>query len=119
MPPDAGPTDRARLDHMLVAARQALDFANGRSRQDLDTDHMLRRAVINAIQEIGEAATRLGPRAKARVDGIPWDQVVRMRNVLVHVYWGVDLDRVWATLHVDLPPLVEAIERSLASWGSD
>lgn len=95
---------------MLVAARQAVSFVHGRSRADLDTDDMLRRAVINAIQEIGEAAARLSPDGRALIRDVPWDLVVKMRNVLVHVYWGVDLDRVWITVESDLPPLITALD---------
>lgn len=84
-------------------------FASGRARADLDTDDMLRRAMINAIQEIGEAAARLSPAGRERAPGVPWDLIVKMRNVLVHVYWGVDLDRVWQTAQIDLPPLIQAL----------
>ncbi|MFN0011873.1 MAG: DUF86 domain-containing protein [Phycisphaerales bacterium] len=113
MPHDSrsgAPDDQARLAHMLVAARQAVSFVHGRSRADLDTDDMLRRAVINAIQEIGEAAARLSPDGRALIRDVPWDLVVKMRNVLVHVYWGVDLDRVWITVESDLPPLITALD---------
>ena len=65
MPPDdgpaAGPDDRARFEHMLDAARDGASFVRGRARSDLDTDRMLRRALVNAIQEIGEAAARTTP----------------------------------------------------------
>ncbi len=103
------PDDQARLEHILLAAQQAVQFAADRNRADLNTDDMLRRALINAIQEIGEAASRLSDAGKQRVSGVPWNLIVKMRNVLVHVYWGVDLDRLWQTIQVDLPPLIEAI----------
>lgn len=91
-------------------------YVAGRSREDLSTDDMLRRALINAIQEIGEAAARLTEAGRGRVANVPWDQVVKMRNVLVHVYWGVDLDRVWKTALGDLPPLANALDEALSRW---
>jgi uncharacterized protein with HEPN domain len=36
---------------------------------------------------------------------IPWAQVVAMRNVLVHDYFGIDLEEVWQAVERDLPPL--------------
>jgi len=42
-----------------------------------------------------------------------------MRNILVHVYWGIDRDRVWDTVRGDLPALVSAIRAALSQWRSD
>ena len=39
-----------------------------------------------------------------------------MRNILVHVYWGVNLDRVWGTATEDMEPLIAALESALATW---
>ncbi len=52
------PEDRIRIQHMMDAARQAIGFAQGKSRKSLDTDPMLARALMHAILEIGEAASR-------------------------------------------------------------
>jgi uncharacterized protein with HEPN domain len=101
---------------MLQAALDGVAFIQGCSRSDLDTDAKLRRALVNAIQEIGEAAVRLSDTGRARLPGIPWPEVVRMRNILVHVYWGMDLDQIWQTARDDLEPLIRAIESALATW---
>lgn len=111
-----GPGDRARLVHMLAASEQAVSFVQGRRREELDTDHMLRRALISAAQEVGEAAARTTNAGRCRVAGVPWGQIVETRHILEHVDWGVDLDRVWKTATVDLPPFIEALRATLAEW---
>lgn len=108
--------DRDRVEHILVAARAAVGFVAGRARADLDNDDMLRRALINAVQEIGEAAARVTDAGRARVPGLPWGQIVAMRHVLVHVYWGVDPDQLWKVAAQDLPVLVASVEIALAAW---
>ena len=50
--------DEVRLRHMLDAGREALGYAQGRSRADLDCDTMLARAVVRCLEIIGEAAAR-------------------------------------------------------------
>ena len=115
-PAPGGPDDRLRLAHMLDAAQQAVRFVKSRTRQDLDADDLFRRALIHAIQEIGEAAAKTTDFGRAKVQGVPWGQIVEMRNIIIHVYWGVNLDRVWTTAVKDLPPFIAALESALAGW---
>jgi len=51
--------DHVRLRHMADAATEALGFARGRSRGDLDTDRMLLRALVKDVEIIGEAAANV------------------------------------------------------------
>jgi uncharacterized protein with HEPN domain len=91
-------------------------FVNGRCRADLDTDSMLRRALVNAIQVIGEAAARVSDEGRGRVPTLPWGQIVATRHILVHVYWGIDADQVWNMAVEDVPVLISALENTCASW---
>ena len=110
------PTDRVRLEHMLIAAGEVSGFLSGKTRADLDTERMLVRAMLHAVLEIGEAAANLSDEGRLRVPGVPWADVVRMRNILVHAYWGINLDKLWETAQTDLPELVRAIRSSLSGW---
>jgi uncharacterized protein with HEPN domain len=108
--------DRERLRHMLVAAQDAEFFAAGRSRADLDSDRMFARAVLHAIQEIGEAAARTSEAGRSRAAQLPWGSIVQMRHILVHAYFNVNFDFVWRVIERDLAPLIEALKAALASW---
>lgn len=105
--------DIDRLRHMLDAARESLQFSEGRSRNDLETDRMLVLAVLQDIEILGEAASRVSQEARGLHPEIPWQDIVRMRNRLIHGYFDVNLDVVWDTLHNDLPPLVRMLEEAL------
>jgi uncharacterized protein with HEPN domain len=111
--------DRVRAQHMLDAARQACSFVAGRSKADLETDPMLLRAVLHALLEIGEAAARMTEEGRARIAGVPWGQVVETRHILIHVYWGVDKEKVWSSATQDLPFLIAAIEEAFKAWPLD
>ena len=65
------------------------------------------------VQIVGEAAYSLSQQLKADNPQIPWDQIIGMRHVLVHGYFEIDLDIVWAVIEKDLPPLHDAIEATL------
>ena len=113
------PEDRVRVQHMMDAARQAMSFARGRSRQALEADVMLARALMHAILEIGEAASRTSDVGRARAPEVPWEQIVGMRNVLIHAYWSVDFDRLWRTVSEELPALLAKLEVATADWPQD
>jgi uncharacterized protein with HEPN domain len=98
---------------MLDAAREESSFLAGRSRADLDSDRMLSLAPVKLIEIIGEAATHVSVKGRSTLPGIPWQDIVGMRNRLIHAYNDVDLEVVWSTVKEDLPPLIEAIEATL------
>ena len=105
--------DRVRLRHMLDAAREAALFMQGRTKDDLATDRMLLLSLVKEIEIIGEAASRIGAETRASLPGIPWNDIVAMRNRLIHVYFEVDMSIVWTTLTSNLPSLAEQIEAIL------
>jgi uncharacterized protein with HEPN domain len=108
--PDA---DVVRLRHMLDAASEAIEFAAGRVRGDLDTDRMLSRAVVRDIEIVGEAASQLSKETRSDLPSLPWPSIIGMRNRLAHGYFDIDLDRVWDTVTQDLPPLVSELRNVL------
>ncbi len=115
--PDRFPLDdRLRMQHMLDAAGHVVSFVAERSREDLDRDVMLVRALMNAVQEIGEAAARISNVGRRRAPDVPWGQIVAMRHILVHVYWSVDRDRLWRTACEDIPILIAALDKATADW---
>ncbi len=105
------PNDAVRLRHMLDAARQAIDFGLGRSREDLAQDRIRTLAIVKCIEMIGEAASRVTPDTRSQYHEIPWADIVGMRNRLIHVYFEIDLDRVCDTVANDLPPLLASLSR--------
>ncbi|HTT65029.1 MAG TPA: HepT-like ribonuclease domain-containing protein [Bryobacteraceae bacterium] len=96
---------------MLDAAREAVAFAAGRSRDDLARDRVLALALLKCIEIIGEAASKVSPETRTTYAEIPWTDIVAMRNRLTHAYFDIDLDRVCDTIANDLPPLIRILER--------
>ena len=109
------PTERDRLIHMLEAATDAVQFSTGRSRTDLDHDPMLRRALIQCLEVIGEAAAHIPAQTRAELAEVPWREIRGMRNFLAHAYFTIDLDILWNTVAQDLPGLVHALLDVLSS----
>ncbi len=107
--------DSLRLRHMLDAAQEAIAFARGRSRGDLDTDRMFALALVKCVEIIGEAASGVSNEIQQQHTSLPWTDIIGMRHRLTHGYFSVDMDRVWDTVTVDLPALARELEGVLSS----
>ena len=62
-------------------------------------------AVVRNLTVIGEAANRLPREFKERHTRVPWSRIVGLRNRIVHDYFDVDLEIVWAIVETELPQL--------------
>ena len=83
------------------------------SRDDFTRSEMLVVWTLYHIQIIGEAANGISPDFQESHPTIPWKSIVAMRHLLVHQYFGIDVDEVWNTAHHDLPELGKEIRRIL------
>jgi uncharacterized protein with HEPN domain len=99
------------LRHMLDHAREAVEMIRGKSRADLNTDRKLNLALVRLLEVIGEAAARVRKQDHDLHRGVPWAEIVSLRNRLIHGYDEVDFDILWAIVTKDLPPLVNSLSR--------
>ncbi|MFN3466666.1 MAG: DUF86 domain-containing protein [Candidatus Brocadiales bacterium] len=60
---------------------------------------------------IGEAVKRLSDDVQKTHPDIPWSKMAKMRDILIHAYDRVDLNRVWDTVQNDIPVLISVLER--------
>ncbi len=103
--------DTVRIRHILDAAREAVTFAEGRDRMDLNTDRKLNLSLVRLLEIIGEGARAISPEFREAHPELPWKKMVGMRDRLIHGYYDVNLDVVWETTTEDLPILIVQLER--------
>lgn len=104
---------------MLRCSRDARVIVADDDAATISPDMVRTRALVNCFTEIGEAAARLTPQGESLVGAVPWRQIIGMRNIVVHVYWGIDLGELVKTARDDLPALISALEAALAAWPTD
>jgi len=102
--------DNVRLKNMRDTAYKVIKFAEGHSREDLNTNQILTSALIREIGVIGEAAARVSTEKRDQLKEIPWKSIIGMRNRLIHDYDEIDLDLLWETITKDIPELIEKLE---------
>ena len=102
--------DEAYLLDMLLQARKAVKFSTGLTYTQFDQSDLHQNAIIKSIEIIGEAASHVSAGTREAHSEIPWHEIIRMRNRLVHGYFEVTLIRVWDTVKKDLPTLIAQLE---------
>ena len=103
--------DGALLLDMLVAARKASAFAADLTYAQFERSELRQHAIINVLEIVGEAASRVSDATRNKHPEIPWPRIVGMRNRLVHGYFNVNLTQVWDTVKQDIPCLIPQLER--------
>jgi len=107
------PKDRGCLLHIKAAIENIGKFLTGRSAEDFLEDLMLYYAIVKNMEIIGEAAYMLTKEFKAIHPGTNWNDIIKMRHILVHGYYQVDSRVVWITIQKDLPILESQIDQYL------
>ena len=106
--------DRQRLEDILEAIERIEKYASA-GRATFDRDELVQTWVLHHLQIVGEAVRVLSDEIRSAHPDIPWAQIAAMRNILVHDYFGIDLEEVWAAVVRDLPQLKAKIAAALVS----
>ena len=91
------------------------DYISGYSFKNFHSDRKTYSAVIREFEIIGEAVGKLPMKFKAEYPEIEWQDIKDLRNLLIHEYFGVDLEIIWKIIHDDLPELLNLIKDLLES----
>lgn len=110
-------TDDGRLGDILLAIAKIKERAAG-SLEAFEQDEMVQVWVIHHLQIIGEAARGISQSVKDRCPEVQWPQIVALRNILVHEYFGLNLHQVWTMAQRDLPEFEKQIQRLRADLAS-
>jgi uncharacterized protein with HEPN domain len=97
--------NRFRLQDILDAIDRIGSYVEGMTYADFLADRKTQDAVTRNIEIIGEAARCLTAQFKQEHPSVPWEEIVAMRNVVVHQYFGVLPDVVWDVIENELPAL--------------
>lgn len=91
-------------------AREAQELVEGMDAETFSMDRKTQLAVLYEITILGEAVKRLTPEFRRQHPAVAWRQIAGMRDKLVHDYSEVNIPRVWQTLQVNIPELLQYIQ---------
>ena len=105
--------DAAHLWDMLQAARDAAGIVSGISRESFVGDRVRMLALERSLELVGEAARRVSDALRKKHQGIPWKEMIGLRNILAHDYGRIVHDKLYATAVREIPRLISALEALL------
>lgn len=106
--------DRTYLIHILECIERIESYvAPGRA--SFMQEPMAQDATVRNLQVLAESAKRLSEESTSLAPEMDWPVVFAFRNVLVHNYLEIDLEKVWEVIVNDLPPLKEAVSKILGA----
>lgn len=104
---------RDRALDAIEASQETREFVQEMEFAAFAADARTVKAVLANFSIMGEATAYIPEERLATHPEIPWVKVRAMRNIMVHVYFGIDLQIVWETIHQDLLPMEAALRDML------
>ncbi len=104
--------DRERLFDILEAIERIEKYTSD-GRKTFDDNELIQTWVLHHLQIIGEAVRALSSETTDSSSEIEWTRIIGMRNILVHNYFSIDTDIVWAVIESDLQILKTKIQSFL------
>ena len=106
--------DRLRLQDILDAIA-IIEQDTPADRGTFDANRAIKSHVLLHVQIIGEAVSRLSQVLRDQNPQVPWKPIARMRNIIAHVYFGIDWDQVWQVARNEIPALKLQVEAIIAT----
>ncbi len=107
-------SERERLLDILEAIER-IEKYTAKGKRAFKNDELIQNWMVNHIAVIGEACRALPDDFQARYANIPWADMIGMRNILIHHYFGIDTEAVWSVVVKDIPELKFNLETILKS----
>jgi uncharacterized protein with HEPN domain len=110
---------RLYLEDMQTACRKIVNYTFGMVRQDFLQDDKTYDAVIRNLEIIGEAAKNVPEEIQKRYSNIQWREMIALRNMVAHAYFGMNDDIIWDLIQNKVPELFTLITQVMSEMKSD
>jgi uncharacterized protein with HEPN domain len=105
----------AYLDDILDAIGAIRQYTTGLNREGFGRDQKTVDAVVRNLEVIGEAVKQLPTEVRSANPAVEWQKLAGLRDILIHAYFGIDVEIIWDVVTNKLPALEAQIRRILES----
>ena len=111
--------DIERLEHMLQAMDVLVNYQEHHTLEEAQSDPIVYFGLVKHVEIIGEAVYKLTLEFRNSHTEVNWDDIERMRHVLVHGYYKVRPKQLWETIVEDIPALRPLIAKLIEEKKKD
>lgn len=111
--------DKERLLHIQNAVNVLMERKDTHTLEEVVSDPIIFFGFVKHIEIIGEAVYMLTKEYREAHNEVNWDDIERMRHVLVHGYYRIRPDQLWETVQTDIPELKPIIDRLVEEYKED
>lgn len=98
----------------ILDAIQQIEKYSAKGEQEFSRNELIQIWMVHHLQIIGEAANKISKDFQSKYSEIKWRDIIAMRNLLIHEYFGVDIEEIWNTVQTDLPELKQRISEIIS-----
>lgn len=102
--------DQVRILHILEELSRIKGFSKSVDFEQFESDEKTQYACIRSLEIIGEASNYLTDEFQLKYKEVEWSQLIGLRNLLIHNYFGVDTKLLWEIIKSDLPNIAAEVE---------
>ena len=108
--------DKVRLHQILDTIELIEKALKNKTQTDFERDFILRAAIERWVEIIGEATFKITKDFKDKNNVVEWKSIEGLRHLIVHEYFGLDLERIWIVTQMDVPELKRIIEKLIKEF---
>ena len=105
---------RVYLEDILQCIEKVRDYTEGLTREGLLSDSKTLDAVVRNLEVIGEAVKSLPEGVRAEHPEAEWKKIAGLRDILIHQYFGIDVEIIWDVIQNKLPTLERLVREMLS-----
>jgi uncharacterized protein with HEPN domain len=103
------------IEHILESILLIETYTAEISKEEFLKSRQIQDAVMRRLEIIGEATKNIPEDFRKEHPDIPWREIAGMRDILIHEYFGVDLELTWTTVKENLPNLKQKLSRIIGN----
>ena len=106
---------KAYLRGMIEAIGKIERYTENMNFEDFSNNELIQDGVIRNLEIIGEAVKNLPDDIKKDYPEVEWRKIAGLRDILIHAYFGVDLEIIWDIVKNKVPELKEMVRKILSN----